>query len=308
MVDGQERNPSNQRRVAIWEESMTDARAGERSVRKASRRASASRCWCRATTRRPRSPRWSPISAPPCRRRPSTSTTTIRPTAPSRPRAPPARWCGGETHQGKGNVVRRMFADIDADIYVLVDGDATYDAPSAPTMIALLLEERLDMVVAARVARGGRGLSARPCDRQPAADRLRRHRVRRGVHRHAVRLSGVLAPLRQVFPGAVRRLRDRDRADRACARARAAGRGNPARRILRARRDRNPSSRPGATASASSAPSCKLYRSERPLRFFSSIGIALAIIVDRLRHPDRHHTSSSTGPCRGCRPRSSRWA
>jgi glycosyltransferase involved in cell wall biosynthesis len=55
-----------------------------------------------------------------------------------------------ETKQGKGNVVRRMFSDIDADIYVLVDGDATYHAPSAPTMIALLLEERLDMVVAAR--------------------------------------------------------------------------------------------------------------------------------------------------------------
>jgi glycosyltransferase involved in cell wall biosynthesis len=56
-----------------------------------------------------------------------------------------------ETHQGKGNVVRRMFSDIDADVYVLVDGDATYDAPSAPAMIARLLEERLDMVVAARV-------------------------------------------------------------------------------------------------------------------------------------------------------------
>ena len=56
-----------------------------------------------------------------------------------------------ETHQGKGNVVRRMFSDIDADVYVLVDGDATYDAPSAPAMIERLIEERLDMVVAARV-------------------------------------------------------------------------------------------------------------------------------------------------------------
>ena len=56
-----------------------------------------------------------------------------------------------EMHQGKGNVVRRMFADVDADIYVLVDGDATYDAPSARTMIARLAEDRLDMVVAARV-------------------------------------------------------------------------------------------------------------------------------------------------------------
>jgi glycosyltransferase involved in cell wall biosynthesis len=58
-----------------------------------------------------------------------------------------------ETHQGKGNVVRRMFSDIEADIYVLVDGDATYDAPSAEGLIALGLEERVDMVVAARVHR-----------------------------------------------------------------------------------------------------------------------------------------------------------
>jgi glycosyltransferase involved in cell wall biosynthesis len=56
-----------------------------------------------------------------------------------------------ERHQGKGNVVRRMFSDIDADTYVLVDGDATYDAPSAPRLIARLIEEQLDMVVAARV-------------------------------------------------------------------------------------------------------------------------------------------------------------
>ncbi len=56
-----------------------------------------------------------------------------------------------EIRQGKGNVVRRMFADIDADTYVLVDGDATYDAPSARSMIQRLVEDRLDMVVAVRV-------------------------------------------------------------------------------------------------------------------------------------------------------------
>jgi glycosyltransferase involved in cell wall biosynthesis len=58
-----------------------------------------------------------------------------------------------ETHQGKGNVVRRMFSDVDADIYLLVDGDATYDAASASALIDRLLEDRLDMVVAARVHR-----------------------------------------------------------------------------------------------------------------------------------------------------------
>src|SRR5260370_11390343 len=44
-----------------------------------------------------------------------------------------------ERRQGKGHVVRRMFADIDADVYVLVDGDATYDAASAPRMIDALI-------------------------------------------------------------------------------------------------------------------------------------------------------------------------
>lgn len=56
-----------------------------------------------------------------------------------------------ERQQGKGAVVRRMFADIDADIYVLAGGDLTYDAPTAPAMVEQLVNERLDMVVGARV-------------------------------------------------------------------------------------------------------------------------------------------------------------
>jgi len=56
-----------------------------------------------------------------------------------------------ERRQGKGHVVRRMFADVEADIYVLVDGDATYDAPSAPRMVDKLLDEHLDMVVGLRI-------------------------------------------------------------------------------------------------------------------------------------------------------------
>jgi len=55
-----------------------------------------------------------------------------------------------EPLQGKGNVVRRMFADIDADVYLLVDGDDTYDPKSAPEMIYKLLSEQLDMVNGAR--------------------------------------------------------------------------------------------------------------------------------------------------------------
>jgi glycosyltransferase involved in cell wall biosynthesis len=76
-----------------------------------------------------------------------------------------------ETQQGKGHVVRRMFADVEADIYLLVDGDDTYDAAAAPDMVRMLLEQQLDMVVATRVT-----------DEQ-AAYRMAPVR-RRHVHRH----------------------------------------------------------------------------------------------------------------------------
>jgi len=55
-----------------------------------------------------------------------------------------------EKQQGKGHVVRRMFADVDADLYVMADGDLTYDPAAAPAMVDLLLSEQLDMVVGTR--------------------------------------------------------------------------------------------------------------------------------------------------------------
>ena len=54
--------------------------------------------------------------------------------------------------KGKGNVVRRMFADIEADVYLLVDGDGTYDAAAAPMLVRRLIDDGLDMVSAARVS------------------------------------------------------------------------------------------------------------------------------------------------------------
>ena len=57
-----------------------------------------------------------------------------------------------EKTQGKGNVVRRMFADIDADIYILCDGDMTYDIASTPKMMHQLITEKQDMVVGSRVS------------------------------------------------------------------------------------------------------------------------------------------------------------
>lgn len=55
-----------------------------------------------------------------------------------------------ESRQGKGNVVRRMFADIEADLYVMIDGDGTYDTSAAPTLIKQLLDNNLDMVIGIR--------------------------------------------------------------------------------------------------------------------------------------------------------------
>lgn len=67
-----------------------------------------------------------------------------------------ARASGATVHyvalKGKGNVVRRMFADVEADIYLMVDGDDTYEAKAAENLVRVLLENRLDMVVGARVA------------------------------------------------------------------------------------------------------------------------------------------------------------
>ena len=66
-----------------------------------------------------------------------------------------ARGAGAEVRnermQGKGNVVRRMFADVDADIYIMADGDLTYDPAAAPAMVKLLSDDRLDMVVGTRL-------------------------------------------------------------------------------------------------------------------------------------------------------------
>jgi glycosyltransferase involved in cell wall biosynthesis len=56
-----------------------------------------------------------------------------------------------EPRQGKGNVVRRMFSDIEANVYVMVDGDSTYEAAAAPKLVEALISENLDMVVGRRI-------------------------------------------------------------------------------------------------------------------------------------------------------------
>ena len=170
-----------------------------------------------------------------------------------------------EPLQGKGNVVRRMFADIEADVYVLVDGDDTYHAPSAPLLISKLVSEQLDMVNGARVTEiveayrpGHRfgnmmltGIVAKIFGNR-VADMLSGYRVfsRRFV---------------KSFPALERRVRDRDGTDRPCAgtahadvRCRYALQGPPARLRQQAadilRRLPHPEADPGAGEGGTPAP------------------------------------------------------
>ena len=213
-----------------------------------SRNRRASPCCCRATTRKRRSPR------------PSRGFRAALPGAVvyvydnnscDRTREIAAK-AGAvvrtERQQGKGHVVRRMFADIDADVYVMADGDLTYDPKAAPAMVDMLLAEQLDMVVGTRrheakdAYRGGHVLGNR------LFTGLLVGPVRPQLHRHFFRLSGVFAPLREELPGALVGLRDRDRDQRPRARASDAGRRGRDRLCARGPRDRTPSCRPIRTA------------------------------------------------------------
>ncbi len=162
-----------------------------------------------------------------------------------------ARSSAAERQQGKGHVVRRMFADIDADVYVMADGDLTYDPKAAPAMVDLLLAEQLDMVVGTRrheaddAYRGGHVLGNRLFTGllsglfgRSFSDIFSGYRVfsRRFV---------------KSFPVLSRGLRDRDRDQRPRARAADAGRRGRDRLWRAARRLGIRSSRPSATAGGS---------------------------------------------------------
>ena len=107
---------------------------------------------------------------------------------------------------GKGNVVRRMFADVEADIYVMVDGDGTYDAAAAPELIERLIRDGLDMVNCARVAAARWRLQAGPQVRQSHPDRSGRARVRRTPEGHAIRIPRNVPQVRKDLSRALDRL------------------------------------------------------------------------------------------------------
>jgi glycosyltransferase involved in cell wall biosynthesis len=189
-----------------------------------------------------------------------------------------------ERRQGKGHVVRRMFTDVDADIYVLVDGDATYDAPSAPAMVERLVQDRLDMMVAIRVDqeaaayRRGHRVGNRLLTRSVAhvfgdvfTDMLSGYRVftRRFVKSFPVLSGGfeietelTIHALELELPVGELKTPYYSRPDGSASKLSTWSDGF---RILRT--------------------IFRLYRSERPLPFFSSIGLALVVASIGLAFP-----------------------
>ena len=140
---------------------------------------------------------------PRCRTPRSTSTTTTRRTAPRTSRAKPARWCGASACRERERDPPHV-RDIEADVYVMVDGDATYDAGVAPDWSACSRTSTTTWWRRTRVT----GHAGRLPARAPLGNRVLTGLVRASSvthHRHALRLSRVLAAVREVLPGAVRR-------------------------------------------------------------------------------------------------------
>ena len=192
---------------------------------------------------------------------------------------------GNEVRQGKGHVVRRMFADVEADIYLLVDGDATYDAPSAPKMIAKLIGENLDMVVGCRVDQEqdptGPGIASAIAS-SPASSR---RCSARAFTRHSFGLPGFFAALREIVSGTIRQdLKSKPslrymRSSSACRSARCRHRIS---RGWKARSSKLNTWRDGFRILWTIF---NLYRGERPLRFFGLLAIIFVMLSIVLATP-----------------------
>ena len=115
-----------------------------------------------------------------------------------------------EARDGKASVVRRMFADIEADIYVLAAGDGSYDPADAPSLVNALITERADMVVGRRNAVG----SHRTSTAKRLLDRLYRRSVGAAFSDVSLRLPRLHPSLREELPGHLHRLRNRGRDER----------------------------------------------------------------------------------------------
>ena len=113
-----------------------------------------------------------------------------------------------EPRQGKGNVIRTMFEDIDADVYVMADGDDTYPADAAPAMVSKVLDG-YDMVIGDRLSSTYFQENKRP----PAGPRFHQRPVQCARHRYHDRIPRVQLHLRQDLSRTLARLRGRDRDD-----------------------------------------------------------------------------------------------
>ncbi len=112
-----------------------------------------------------------------------------------------------EPRQGKGNVIRAMFEDIDADVYVMADGDDTYPADTAPAMVDKVLEG-YDMVIGDRLSSTYfQENETIPQLWQPLGTRFHQRPVPCGRHRHHDRLPSVFVHIRQDLPSAFAWLR-----------------------------------------------------------------------------------------------------
>lgn len=201
-----------------------------------------------------------------------------------------ARAAGAQvTHvalRGKGNVARRMFADVEADVYVMVDGDATYDVSGVGALVDLLVRDNLDMVVGSRVDDGHDAQTYRPG-----------HRFGNAVLTGAVaslfggRLTDMLSGLRvfsrryaKSFPAVSKGFEIETELTVHALELRMAFAEVPVRYR----------SRPEGSQSKLSTyrdgwrilkTICKLFVSERPLQFFSSIGALLVLLSVVLAWP-----------------------
>ena len=196
-----------------------------------------------------------------------------------------------EPVKGKGNVIRRALADIDADVYVMVDGDDTYDAAAVPEMVRVLLSGPYDQVTGVRTPsnrgayRSGHEMGNRMFNR--VVSRIFGY----PGQRHAQRLPRLLPALRQVLPGDLPRVRDRDRADRPRhQQPRPAGRGprrvqGPRRGVgeqaadLPRRHPDRPDDHPAAPPRAAMA----LYSTIAALTTLAAVGLGIPVIDEYLR-------------------------
>ena len=196
----------------------------------------------------------------------------------SRSPAPPARWCGARRTRARATWCGGCSPTSRPTSTFWSTAMPPTTRRSARAMIARLIEDRLDMVVAARVEQEARLIAPAIAPATGCSPASSPRCSSATLHRHPVRLSRVLAPVREVVSGAVAGVRDRDRAcpfTRSSSICRWARSRRP---IMRGRKDRRRSSAPGATACASCPPSSGSTARSGRWRSSPRIGIALAIV------------------------------